>query len=204
MATALMARTVRCVINAHRATDKRANVLHFQVPDLTVTPALVDAVAADVASWITAEYRMQVSNQIIFDDVTATDASVADGYQKVIPMTGTNGNIAALAAPGNACAVVTLHTAQPGRSGRGRVYCFDTSNENFTQNDTITTGYQVALQNSFALLANPSGGDPGYSLAVGSRKGLCSFDVTSVVAHSYIGSQKDRLPGHRRHKKPTA
>lgn len=202
MATAYMARTIRAVINAHRATDKRANVLHFQVPGTDVTSALVDAVAADVAAWISAEYKFQVSNQVIFDDVTATDASRPDGYQKVAPLTGINGNIGALPAPGNACGVVTLHTAQPGRSGRGRVFAFDTSNEMFTAQDSLTSAYQTALQNSFNLLANPSGGDPGYSLAVGSRKGLCSFDVTSVVAHSYIGSQKDRLPGHRRHKKP--
>jgi hypothetical protein len=204
MATAYLARTIRCVINAHRGGDKRANVLHFQVPGTSVTPAEVDAVAADVKAWTNQLYRMLISSQVIFDDITATDASGENGYQKTESMTGIIGGATNAPAPGNACAVVTLHTAQPGRSGRGRVYVMDGPAEAFTNADTVLASYQTQLQAAFDLLVTPTNGDPGYSLAVGSRKGLCSFDVTSAVAHSYIGSQKDRLPGHRRHKKPTA
>ena len=201
MAVAYMARTIRAVINAHRGTDKRANVLHFQVPGTDVTPAAVDAVSADVAAFVNQLYKPLVSNQVIFDDVTATDASRENGYQKVTPLVGVTGGNGTPPAPGNVCAVVTLHTAQPGRSGRGRVYAFDAASELFTPQETVNGTYQASLQAAFDLLRAPTNGDPGYSLAVGSRKGLCSFDVTSVVAHSYIGNQKDRLPGHRRHKK---
>ena len=201
MATAYMARTIRAVINAHRASDRRANVLHFQVPGLSVTPAEVDAVCADVVAWVNQLYRPNISSQVIFDDVTATDASQENGYQKTLTLGGVAGGNTDPAGPGNACAVVTLHTAQPGRSGRGRVYTFDAPFNVFTANDTLLPSYQAALQSAFNLLQSPTNGDPGYSLAVGSRKGLCSFDCTSVVAHSYIGSQKDRLPGHRRHKR---
>lgn len=201
MATPLLARTIRAVINGHRGLDRRANVLHFQVPGTAVTPALVDAVAADVAQWVTQLYAPMCSNTIIFDDVTATDASVSNGYQKQIPLTAITGAKGSNAVPGNACAVVSLHTAQGGRSGRGRVYLFETYIDDMQNDETWRQQYVTAIQQAWNLLQTPTNGDPGYSLAVGSRKGLCSFDVTSVKAHNYIGNQKDRLPGHRRHKK---
>lgn len=202
MATALMARTVRAVINAHRALDRRANVLHFQVVGTSVTPADVDAICIAVKNFVTADYKNACSSAVIFDDVTATDVSVADGYQHIEPLTGIAGTGASDAVPGNACPVVTLHTAQPGRSGRGRVFTFDPDRGYALANDTFQPALQTALQTMFDNLRTAAHATGAYELAVGSRKGLCSFPVTSVVAHSYIASQKDRLPGHRRHKKP--
>lgn len=203
MATPLLARTVRCVIHAHRALDTRANVLHFQVNDTSVTSADVDAIAIAVKNFVTADYKSLCSAAVIFDDVTATDASVADGYQHVEPLTGVVGTGSSDAAPGNACPVVTLHTAQPGRSGRGRVFTFDPDRGHALANDTWSTTLQAGLQSAFDNLRTAADGTGSYKLAVGSRKGLCSFAVTSVVAHAYIASQKDRLPGHRKHKHHT-
>lgn len=205
MATALMARTIRGVINAHRGADKRANVLHFQVADTDVTPEMVDNVATDLVEFVTTNYKNLCGVGVVFDNITATDASQENGYQKILPLTGIVGTMASTPLPGNVAAVVTLHTAQPGRQGRGRVFTFEADATANEADGTFTTAYQNALQSSFQnLLDSANFTDQGFTLAVGSRKGLCSFPVTSVVAHDYVASQKDRLPGHRRHKKPAA
>lgn len=201
MATPLLARTIRVVINAHRGLDRRANVLHFQVSGTDVTPGLVDAATIAVKNFCTADYKNACSSSVVFDNVTGTDASRTNGYQHVEALTGLVGAGASDAAPGNACPVVTLHTAQPGRSGRGRVYTFDPDRGYALPDDTWQPALQVALQTMFNNLLTATQATGQYVLAVGSRKGLCSFPVTSVQAHTYIASQKDRLPGHRKHKK---
>lgn len=204
MATALLARTIRAVINAHRGLDRRANVLHFQVTGTDVTAADVDAVAADMNTFVTTNYKPLISAQVIFDDITVTDASRENGYQKVVSLGSSAGGYTGAALPGNACMVVTLHTAQAGRQGRGRVFCMDMAQNNINDNETWKTDIITAMQSAWQNLADADSEATGYQFAVGSRVGLCSFPVTSVVTHDYVGNQKDRLPGHRRHKRTPA
>lgn len=199
MAFVAMARTIKVVIKAHRDTEQRANVLHFQTVGTAVTPADVDNAAAWVDDFVRNHYRQQCSTAVVFDEVDAYDVSVPNGYQKTINESGVAGLQGNKPAPGNVCLVSTLHTAQAGRQGRGRIFLFETTYDNMLVNETWDPGYVASVQtamNAYLTLL-----PPGYTVvpAVGSRKGLCSFPITSIKAHNYVASQRDRLPGHRAH-----
>lgn len=202
MATPLLARTIRVVIKAHRDTEQRANVLHVQVDGLAVQTADVINAASWITGWVADRYLPMASDQVVFDEVVATDVSIHNGFQITSTLAQQPGQLTAEPAlPGNVCLVATEHTAQGGRQGRGRMFLFDTPVNTIQNGERYLPGHVAAVALNLNQLLTPPPAAPNLHLAVGSPKGLCSFAVTSIIPHDYIGNQKDRLPGHRRHKK---
>lgn len=202
MASPLLARTVKVVIKAHRGIDQRCNVLHLQTVASGVTDVEVQNAVTHVFNWINAYYKEFVSSLIQFDSVDGQAIDVANGYQYSTSFTNVFGAITpGPYMPGNACMVATLHTAQGGRSGRGRMFLFEREAAAISDGELFVPAVVAQAQTAVNALWNPTTPPPNLVLAVGSPKGLCSFPVTSVVCHSYVASQRDRLPGHRAHHK---
>jgi hypothetical protein len=190
-------RTIRVVVKAHRGSDARANVLHFQTSGTSVTQAEVVNAASWVTNWVTTGYKNMVSSAVVFDQVQAIDISVPDGFQIVTSLGSVAGAQPQPAMPANACMVVTTHTAQGGRTGRGRIFCMEAPLSALQSDDTFASTWITSVQAVMNSLLTVPAPDLQVVPAVCSRKGLCSFPITSLIAHTYVASMRDRLPGHR-------
>ena len=202
MAFVPVARGVSVVIQGNRGADKRINVLHVDNRAGNPMSVAVPEIAGIVGAWVTTSYRSSVTDRIGFDRVTARDISVVDGTEYVFD----SGNQAGLQTddplPGNVCALLSLHTAQGGRRGRGRVFHFEGTESDLTDS-RFTNVYVAAIVTSFNTL-DAALSAAGYELCVYSRKGNALYDVTSITGSQDIATQRDRLPGRRAHRRPRA
>lgn len=191
--------TVEVVIKANRVADARVNVFHVRFPAGEPGSSAVQPIADTVGAWARTEYVAQVTSRIGFDTVTARDISVLDGAEATFDCQNTQGLNNGDPLPGNVCALVSLHTAQGGRSGRGRVFWFETDENNMSES-MFSAVYANAVTTSLNLLRAALDAQ-SYSLAVGSRKHHLSYPVTSVSTSRAIATQRDRLPGRRARRK---
>jgi hypothetical protein len=131
-----------------------------------------------------------------FTALTSISVQPLDGVSSadVYPAEGT-GTVTGDALPASICMITTLRTGEAGRSKRGRIFWggmtstqLATSHEQWSA--TTVSNWQGAVDTWLSDLAGE-----GLTLEVLSRELGVGTTVSTIVARSYIGTQRRRLTG---------
>lgn len=163
-----------------------------------VTPVGLALVNGIFDTWVNTSYKLRIHNSVTFDQLIATDISVANGAQDLQVPTATVGSAGGDAAAGNAAFVASLRTLQTGKNFRGRTYVVGLPVSSFTDAQHMSPTYAASVNVCFndlisALVAG------GYKLCVLSRYlanalrlvGLLT-EVISVITDTKVDSQQRR------------
>ena len=183
---------------AYEDTEYRCNLLFSESGSgqffqnsiaISVGSSTEAAVANNVADgWATNCLGLQVPSVLFISVLCRNLATGATAEQAV----GENGTWSPTAdsAPLSLAAYATLHTLQPGRVGRGRIYLGGCPITQLDSPDTtqwsseFTSSVQAGLE---AMLAYLDG-----IWSVDSRKEATLFGIDHITAHQMVGSQRNR------------
>lgn len=164
----------------------------------TVTPTILGLVNGVFDAWVTSDYAPNLSNSVKFDQLIATDISVANGAQDIIVPTTAQGGQPGAQAAGNAAFVASLRTASTGKNFRGRTYVPGLINSFVADAQHTSTLYAAAVNTAFTdliTLLNAA----GYKLCVLSRflnnvlrATAILTEVIAVITDTKIDSQQRR------------
>ena len=193
--------TIQCDVLFMYFGQRVENVLHVQVPG-GVDAATIDSTAEEVRDWVQASLLPLLVPAVSFIGVEAKNLSIEAGgtaFAAAIPpvLGGSVGD----GMPGGTAFVVTLKTAQTGRSFRGRKFVFGLNRSQIVGNQ-IGASYAADIVDAFndliAVLAAVS-----KLLVIVSRIQdkikLTTAEVTPVTIASFadldVDSQRRRLTG---------
>jgi hypothetical protein len=173
------------------------NIWHVKAPGSVSTADLDDITAAALTWWEANTGYFHTSYTL--QNFTATDISVENGQQTVLPAGSTNaGSATGTAAAANAAACVSLRTAYTGRSFRGRTYFGGLAQSTLNSAQTMPT---ITAASYATLMTDLIDGlsAVGQTLCVLSRvaagvvrvTGLLT-EVISVLCDTKIDSQRRR------------
>ena len=163
-----------------------------------VTPIGLALVNGIFDAWITSDYSLISNTSLLYQQLIATDISVANGAQDIMVPTTANGAGAGTQAAGNAAFVASLRTLSTGRNFRGRTYVAGITQASLTDAQHVSTVYAASVNTRFInLLAALVAG--GYKLCVLSRylnnalrvTGLLT-EIIAVITDTKIDSQQRR------------
>jgi len=169
------------------------------------------ALAAAFVSWETSDAADQRSEQVSLIRVVATDLTdLTSGRVDNKLVAPVDGTIVSPALPGNVTWAVKQNIGERGRGRNGRTFWIGLAETQVIGNiiDTATANsIQTALN---ALITDIPAAVPGAALGVMHRPpgdppiGEATFSPTQSFTYTdlFVDSQRDRLPGHKRHKKP--
>ena len=158
---------------------------------------LDDAIVAALAFFN--DMKAAYDPSYVLQNITATDVHVANGTQTILPLTtGNVGTGVGGPAAANAAAVISLRTAQIGRSFRGRFYVGGLIRTNLATAQTIdnatTTFYATTFQDFIDALAALN-----MTLVVVSRfaAGVArvvnlATEIISIIVDNKVDSQRRR------------
>lgn len=179
---------------------KAMNVINFTKDGGWDTSSISDLAQAASDAW-ESEISARVSEDVSLDSVVATDLSSSTGPQTTLPA-GISGGNANPVAPSNVTVAVSFHTAFRGRSKRGRLFHYGSTNTQITGDsigDAGATATQEAYQNFFDAIAGDVSGathvvvsrcQDGDWLTTGE-----TTEVTSYAVDPIVDSQRRRLAG---------
>jgi hypothetical protein len=186
--------------------EKCANVYH--VHKSTPWTALN---ITDVLTEITTASPLR-SNEVSLIRITGTDltslTSARVDVPLVAPIVGTN---VAPVLPANATFAVKANIGERGKGRNGRTFWIGLAENKVAENsvdETYAGNVQTALN---TLITDISGGSPVATLGIihtevgGVPQSPAPFSAILEWSYTdlFVDSQKNRLPGHKRHKKPT-
>jgi len=163
-----------------------------------VTPIGLALVNNVFDAWITANLASVMHSSVKYDQLVATDISVANGAQDLKVPTTTQGAGVAGEAAGNAAFVASLRTLNTGRNFRGRTYVAGMNQSSLINAQNVSTATAAAYNVVFVNLVNALS-TAGYALCVLSRYlnnalrvvGVLT-EVISVITNTKIDSQQRR------------
>lgn len=121
----------------------------FMTQTTSVTPADLDDVLIKALAFFNV-YKDALHSSYVLQNLTATDVSVANGTQTILPLTTANtGTVGGVAAAANAAIVTSLRTNFTGRSFRGRWYWGGLAAAQLTNAQTFGTGEAATFSNIF-------------------------------------------------------
>jgi hypothetical protein len=193
--------TVQCQLFGRVDGQITINDLYFQAAG-AVTPAGVDTLVTDIASWFGGNLATILSDDWATERVVGTDLTTATGYRKELAAV-TIGGVTGEANPNNVAAVVSLRTNQRGRSARGRNFVPAIPGAAVTLN-TLDPAFISDLITQYSFLIGPGTFSVGWELVVVSRvtggvsraAGL-AIPVTGVImVTNTVRSMRSREVGH--------
>lgn len=192
------------VINGLTGSEKWANVLAYKTfADIGSTIDLA-TIANDFVSVVLPTLLNAMSNTSSVTSIfLRTNYPNTTNYEYELPLTPPQpGVIVQDAAPQNAAPVISWRSTAVGRSFRGRSYIGGLADGSAT-NSVLTSGYLQLLAAVATAIATYTGPLPANAMTfvVASRKLLTLIPIVSAIIDLYSRSQRDRLPGERRHKK---
>ena len=177
------------------------NDLYFQASG-AITPTSIAALVTDVSDWVVASLAPLLSDDWAAERTIGTDLTTATGLrneQATVQVGGVSGE----ANPNNVAVVVSLRSANRGRSGRGRNYVPGIPGSVVTLN-TIDPVFISNLIDAYLLLMGAGTFSAGWELVVVSRvsggvrraTGLAQPVVNIVVVGDSVRSMRSREIGH--------
>lgn len=158
---------------------------------------LDDAITATLAFWN--DLKTGIHNSYTLQNITATDVSVANGTQTVLPLTsGNTGDVGNDAAAGNAAVCVSLRTNFTGRSFRGRFYIGGLPVDNFQNAQNITTTVAAAYATFFTDFITALGVINKTLVVVSNyaagvvRVVALATEIISIIVDTKVDSQRRR------------
>lgn len=175
------------------------NVYHVTTTDPIITVKLVD-IAEIFETWWAVDMASNFSDEIELTNITALNLDEANGEKIILPITpAVPGGMASTAVPNNVALVVSMNTAQTGRSFRGRAYSAGLSSADVDGND-ITSVKAAAIITDYEQLDTDLTAE-NVQLVVASfvsnkapRAEAIGTNVVSFSANTRVDTQRRRLP----------
>jgi hypothetical protein len=173
------------------------NVYHVDV-GAAPTISIINTVLGIFDTWITGSFAPLVSSTITFDEIVATDISVANGLQgSIVPATATGG-AGGTPAAANAALVVSQRSNLSGRSFRGRTYIGGLTQTVQVTSHEVTTTYAAAVISGWQDLITALQA-AGYILSILSkfsnlvaRAAGVMTEIVGLIVNTTIDSQRRR------------
>jgi len=144
---------IKIEMNATQNGVPVVNVFHVKAPGAVSTADLDDALAVFHTWWGTIKDGFHPS--YVLNNFTATDISVEDGVQTILPeTTGNVGTGTGAAAGGNVAIVASFRTGFTGRSFRGRSYRGGVLNGTLESAQNISVGAASGIAAQYVNLIN--------------------------------------------------
>lgn len=186
-------------------------VFHARCTALAWDSATMDAVEAAFVTWFTTYGSNFMSDQLGLFEIIATDLTSLSGIRKVYPITpALLGNLSAGDLPANSTFAIKANIGTRGRGQNGRVFWPGLTTAQVTHEEMQKVAADDIVNALNQLRTNIA--------AVTGCDGLCiphfmvggvrppSVSNSLVISYAYsdllLDSQRDRLPGHKKHKKP--
>lgn len=184
---------IRVAMRFQQHTQERAHVMHVYVPEGAPAFRLQDAANAFMTWWQN-YYRQYCVDDLVLQDITATDLSEELQSQYVLPCTSNCAGVSASApAPGNVTSTISWRTQFAGRAFRGRSFMAGYADGDTADDDTITPQRVNALTTiGLALIGILVSDD--LNLAVLSRRYGTIAPIISLVVENVLDSMRRRLP----------
>jgi hypothetical protein len=197
--------TLQVRMRGNWGTQLWENTLYFE-GSAGVSTALANQLGAALVTWWGTHFQPILSNSLALGQVYITDMTADNSFVVVyttgLPLVGQN---TTESLPYNCAFVVSLRTANRGRSGRGRNYVPGLT-EAQQAGSTIAAGTRTTLVAAYQLLVGAGVFVPGLDLSVVSRRHNKQDRVTCLVQpvvsvtsiDAIMDSQRRRLPGRGR------
>jgi len=167
-----------------------------------ITGASLSGLATSLSNWVSAQLAPLLSRDVTFNLVSCADLSTATGAMGEQSFTATGG-VDQESAPNNVAAVISLRTAERGRSGHGRNFIPGLPNTLISLN-TLDPDFIAALIAAYQLLPGAGSFVAGYQMVVLSRRtgglprangiGIAITDITMKT--NKVKSMRSREVGH--------
>lgn len=204
--------TARVEVRYSLAGEPAMNVFHAKAEDV-ITVTELDDLAALFTTWINDSWKPIASSDWYCTQLIITDMTSINGARRAYPFPGAgiNGLLAEEAMPANCTLAVKADVGIRGRGKNGRTFWIGLS-EPQVEIETVTTtaadsitGAMEDLRTLIAGATNWAGLAIPHLVVGGVRPPLAQADLVLSyhLADLIVDSQRDRLPGHRRHKKRT-
>jgi len=183
------------------ASQQIAMVLNFLYPTAITTTQLEDLAEGIVVEWGN-NLATQISTQLQMLSGKVTDLTTASSpVREFFPASPVPGTVGSASVASNAALVISHHTAQRGRSFRGRTYIAGVPLNGTVDAGHITATYQTnilaawqnyiadveSLGGNFVIVSRENGGVP--------RTTAVATPVTAESVNVDLDSQRRRLPG---------
>jgi len=173
------------------------NVFHVKAPGTVSSADLDDTLAVFAGFWTDVKAALHPSYTL--QNFTATDISVANGTQTILPYaTGNVGTASGEAAAANAAMCISLRSNQTGRSFRGRTFLGGLTMAGFANAQTFNGTYTASLVNVIGDLIDALTAAnltlcvlSKYALGVARVAGLLT-EIISVIVDTKVDSQRRR------------
>jgi hypothetical protein len=204
--------TVQIEIRYVMDQNNAANVLHAKYTG-AVSLSDFDNLENAIAAWLTASWAPVASSMWEVNQIILTDLNSLNGPRKSYPISPPiQGTDTAQAMPANATLAVKADVGRRGRGLAGRIFFIGLSEAAVQGNEVVSTGVASILTIYNTLNADIAALPPFDGLAVphrtvgGAHPNPASSDTVTnfLVTDNLIDSQKDRLPFHKKKRKPRA
>lgn len=203
MAVVHIAHWITITLSAVSQLQEQAMVFSYRsTPDVNSSTECT-TIAQDFWNYVGPLIRLTASQNIQFTKVTCSThypsgTNYTGVYDIVPPSPGLSTEDQV---PQNAAEVVSWRTGYQGRSYRGRSFMYGVP-EGELLGSTIIAAQLTRLIAAFANVAAFSGSAAtALRFVIASRKLLILIDVASAIFDLVTRSQRDRLPGERRHRR---
>lgn len=203
-------RTIRCEIRYFMQNNNAANVFHVRYTSV-FTDTEADALFAIIHTWLDTDWKDEASNLWTANEVVLTNLNSLEGIRRVYPIeppiAGTR-EVDAL--PANATIAVHGSTGTRGRGKSARWYWVGLAEDQVTGNSIVTARGNAIDAALNALLDTIAGGPMFDGMAVphlvvgGVRPPVAESEIIVKwsLSNYLMDSQVDRLPFHKKHKRP--
>jgi len=195
--------TAQVRIEGRVDNQQTINDLYFRHSTGAIAQADIQALASAMATWYGGSMCPLLNEAWQGVATHARDLSSELGFVADQSMVGTNGTVTGEAAPNNCTMSVSIRSAFPGRSFRGRNYVPVLTNSQVTGNN-IDADWAQSVVDAYALLLFGGGALPGgwvwvvvsrFSGGLPRPDGVFSEVFSVRVVDLVVDSQRRRLPG---------
>lgn len=180
-------------------------VSNFHVQSSNTLAAVHTAASSGLASFWNNTYKAYCTPGTTLTQVVTTELDIATGKNKQAQLTTNNiaGTGVAPSLPNQCCVLVSLRTANAGKSGRGRQYLPGLAIANLASNGTLLATTRDAIDTAYQSFINGltstgqvvilHGGYAGKINGVPQYKSLTSDNVTAVAVATKFATQRRRI-----------
>jgi hypothetical protein len=203
--------TLRVEVKFRNATTNAENIFHVRT-DAAPVPADLESARGVFQAWLLSDWAPIANENWAAVELVITDLSSITGQRRSYPISPIiSGLVAGDALPANATLAIKADTGTRGRGKNGRSFFVGIS-ESSAEGDTVSAAFASnivtafeALRTSVEAVAAFTGLAIPHLVVAGVRPPLATSSIVLhyVLADVTIDSQRDRLPGHKKHKRRT-
>lgn len=202
--------TVRIEIDYVMENNNAANILHAKYSG-SVSISDLDALNSAIAGWLTTDWAPLASSGWEATGITLTDLNSLAGKRKAYPISPpVQGTDVAQPMPANVTLAIKEDVGRRGRGIAGRIFYVGLAEDQVQGNEVVSVTASAILAAFVALNADIAALPPFQGLCVphltvsGGHPNPASSDLVDgfFLTNDLIDSQKDRLPFHKKKRKP--